>query len=364
MNSQEFADDYPDRCAWCENPLHTDAKLCPKCGNPTTGITTLRRKFQFTAGNNILVALLFVTAVFAVAYRSIEAGELMQTYAAFVGLPFTVGVLTTYLVRPQSGLGATLKVTTVMLCLVSVLLGEGMVCILMAAPMFYVVAIIGYGVVASISKFFGPRGPGKSMILLVLTALPYLWGVLASNPHDIANARTMTVKNSLFVAAPPSTVWSTLHQGELVSTQFPLFLRLGFPLPTQLERSENGTARLTFDPGSEPWPGANVIVSRETSDKARQSLTFVIQEDGTKLSRWLTFRHTQFAVDSAEGGSRIRQTTTWTQRMQPGLYWNSLQSFAMTQMHQYALSHIKELSEASQVADSGTAKKPPHEEQK
>ena len=33
------------------------------------------------------------------------------------------------------------------------------------------------------------------------------------------------------------------------------------------------------------------------------------------------------------------------QRMQPGVYWNPLESFAVGQMHSYALSHIKRLAE-------------------
>jgi hypothetical protein len=156
----------------------------------------------------------------------------------------------------------------------------------------------------------------------------------------------MTVTDERQLAAAPAQVWEILRHGDLVSPDFPLFLRLGFPLPTKLERRPGGETRLTFDPGSEPWPGTNVIVSRQVEDGAGRRLTFVSREDGTKLARWLTFLQTRLEVEPCAGGSRVRQTTTFRQRMQPGLYWNPLQRFAVRQMHGYALSQIQRLAEA------------------
>ena len=339
----EASNQEPKRCGWCDNPLLEDETFCPRCGIATSGPLSQPGAFHFTPKNHFIVAVLIVAAVFAVAYRSLEAGKLMQTYAAFVGLPLLIGVLTTYLVRSKNSLGATLKATTIMLCIVSTLLGEGLICILMAAPIFYTVAVMGLVIVEAFMKAFGPGRRGGPMMLLVL--LPFIAGKLTSTPHGIANPRTMTVQNDTFIAASPDRVWSTLLHGQLVSTEFPLFLRLGFPLPKKLQRGADGIARLTFDPGSEAWPGTNTIVSREVRDAAARRLTFVILQDGTKLSRWLTFRKTVFVVEPRPGGCRLRQITTFRQRMQPGLYWNPLQSFAMTQMHRYALNHIKQLAE-------------------
>jgi len=346
-STTKLAEDAEPRCPWCRHELEPGARFCPHCGNTLTDAgTSFRAAFQFNWKNNLVVATLVVAAVFAIVYRSVEAGHLMQTYTAFVGFPLLIGVLTTYLVRPKSGVGATVKVTTVILCIVCTLLGEGTVCILMAAPIFYALAIAGYGVVAACAKLIGPRGRSGPMMLVLL---PFVAGKLTSTPDGIHNPQTITVHTDTFVAAPRPVVWRTLLHGNLVSTDFPLFLRLGFPLPTKLERGANGLTRLTFDPGSEAWPGTNVIISRAVQDNASHRLTFIVQEDGTKLARWLTFRRTTFLVEEAAGGCRVRQTTTFQQRMQPGLYWNPLQSFAMTQMHHYALAQIKELAEVESL---------------
>jgi zinc-ribbon domain len=335
------------RCPWCGNPLPDDAEFCPRCGNARRGMWTTITRFRFTLGNNVLAASLVIAAAFAVTYRIVESRALLQTYAAFVGLPLLIGVLTAYLVNPRNGLTATLKITTVILCVLCVLLGEGTVCIIMAAPIFYAVAIIGYALVAGAVKLLdaaGHRHRGGPMIVVLL---PFLVAHLTSDRMGIRNPRTITVQSDRMIAAPPAVVWKTLLQADHVATEFPFFLRLGFPLPTGIERQPGGLMRVTFDPGSEPWPGSNVIVSRQFTDESRHCVTFVIIEDGTKLARWLVFQQTHFEIEPAEGGARLRQSTTFQQRMQPGLYWNALESFAMRQMHDYALSHLKRLAEAS-----------------
>ncbi len=328
-------------CRRCGADLMPEAAFCAQCGQ------AVERTFaqeppppgtlQLTRVNHGFVALLIVATVFGVAYHLTHNAGMIQTYAVFVGLPLLIGVLTAYLTRPRSGLGAVIKYTTVILCAVCPALGEGAVCILMAAPIFYGVAILGYYLTIGIAKHFGPRGNSGTLCLVLL---PWLVARMTSTPEAIARPKTMTTTRTVFVAAPPDRVWKTLQRSELVSPSRPLFLRLGFPRPTKWERVD-GTSRLTFDPGSEPWPGTNVIESREVVDARAQRLTFVIERDGTKLSRWLTFIETRFEVTPIRGGCRLRQTTIFRQRMQPGFYWNSLQRYALGQMHRYALEAIR-----------------------
>ena len=330
------------QCAQCAHPLSATDHICPFCGVASPP----DKADETNIWRHYISIVLIVTAIFIAVYRGVESMGLMQTYAAFLGIPLLIGVLTTYLSRPKTRVGMTLHITTIVMCLAAMMLGEGAICILMAAPIFYVIALIGCGIVTLVEDVFGKRGRGGPAVLVLL---PFVAAKLTSTPQGIANPSTITVQNQVFIAVPPPKVWSTLLHGPLVSPQFPLFLKLGFPLPTKLERGARGVVRLTFDPGSEPWPGTNVIVSQEQRDAVHHRLTFKIVEDGTKLSRWLTFRRTSFVAEPVAGGCRLRQITTFQQRMQPGFYWNPVQSFAMTQMHAYALEHIKKLAENSSV---------------
>jgi hypothetical protein len=178
--------------------------------------------------------------------------------------------------------------------------------------------------------------------------LPFVLAEMTAGPTGIRNGELLTVTSDRFIAAAPERAWEVLQHGELIPTEVPFFLRLGFPLPTRLERLPDGETRLTFAGSAGlPGEGTNVIVSRRVADGAARRLSFFILEDSTKLARWLAFRQTRFEAVPAPGGCRVRQTTSFRRLLQPGLYWRPLQCFAVEQMHGCALTRIKQLAEAT-----------------
>jgi hypothetical protein len=62
---------------------------------------------------------------------------------------------------------------------VAPLLGEGMVCLLMAAPLIYIVAMLGYLLVVAIESWFNPGGRGG---MAVMVLLPFILAELTSTP--------------------------------------------------------------------------------------------------------------------------------------------------------------------------------------
>jgi hypothetical protein len=279
--------------------------------------------------------------VFAIAYRWIQGVGLSQTYALFVGLPLLVGVATAYLIPARQGLGSVMKITTILLCAVAPILGEGTICLIMAAPLFYGVAALGWVVVAAVTGRLGRRPKG----LWCLVALPFLWAHWTSTPNRIANPKTLVVTTRRFVRASPQRAWSVLMGPELVPRRFPLFLRLGFPLPTRLERRADGVTRLHFTPRRRHRPGDDLIESLQHADASQRRLSFTIHEDTTMLGRWMRFRQTELWAEPAPGGCYVSHRTTFQQRLQPGAYWNPLQEFALGQTHEAALARIADLAE-------------------
>jgi hypothetical protein len=334
----------PKVCPLCGEQLTPAGEFCPKCGAESMSLRVKppRPGLQFTPINHFWVVLLIASVVFGLVYRATERAGMVQTYGMFVGIPLLIGVLVAYMTRPQSGVGTTIKVVTILLCVVCPLVGEGFICILMAAPLFYAFAVVGYYLVDAIMKKVRPNRRGGPLAILLV---PFVMAMLTSDRNHIDNPATNTVVDEIFVAASPERVMQTITQTDTVVPNFPFFLKLGFPLPTTIKHETNGITRMHFDPRSEPWPGTNTIVSRETTDPVRHTIDYDILEDGTKLARWLTFRRTGFEIVPTTGGSLLRQRTVYQQRMQPGFYWNPLENFAMGQMHGYALRNIKKLTE-------------------
>jgi predicted nucleic acid-binding Zn ribbon protein len=331
------------RCALCGKEVPEGGAVCEECRRRVNEKPSEASAFPFTPINHFLVTLLVIAWVSAVVYRYIQARQLVETYAMFVGIPLIIGVLCAYTLRPRNSFGLVMKLTTVLICVVAPILGEGMICLLMAAPILYAVAALGYLLAAALDRWFNPPGGRGGVACLLL--LPFLFAELTTGPQGIRNGETLAVSDERFVAARPERAWHALRHGELISPDVPLFLRLGFPLPTRLERLPDGETRLNFDPRSAPRQGTNVIVSRRVTDEQRRRLSFFILEDGTGIARWLMFLQTRFEVEAVPGGCRVRQTTIFRRRLQPGVYWRPLQCFAVSQMHDYALVRIQELAE-------------------
>lgn len=344
------------RCAFRGRAIPVGGRVCEVCrpwanGPPDAPASEeAPPTSQLTPINHFWVALLLISFISAVVYRYIHQRQLVESWAMFMGLPLIIGVLSAYLIRPRGSFGTAMKVTTILICVVAPIMGEFLVCMLMAAPIFYAVAALGYLLAVGLDRLFnGPGGRGGMACLLLL---PFVAAEVTAGRGGIRNGETNVVSDVTFIAAPPDRAWEALRRGDLISSDVPLFLRLGFPRPTRLERLPEGETRLTFDSSWAPWEGTNVIVSRRRVEARRRRLTFFILEDGTRLSRWVTFMQTRFEVTPVAGGGRsaagchVRQTTTFQRRLQPGVYWRPLQGFAVGQMHAMALSRVRQLAEA------------------
>ena len=87
-----------------------------------------------------LLALIAILFVGSLCYRLLVAKHLEQTSLLFIGLPALLAALVTLAGPAQSSLGLVIRAVTLFLLLSGILLGEGFICIAMAAPLFYLVA--------------------------------------------------------------------------------------------------------------------------------------------------------------------------------------------------------------------------------
>ena len=99
------------------------------------------RPDAFSAPAQSAAALIAAVAVASLAYRLIFASRLQQTAALFVGIPALLAIVVVLVVSPRSATGVACKAVTVGLLVSLLFLGEGMLCVLMSAPLFYAVAV-------------------------------------------------------------------------------------------------------------------------------------------------------------------------------------------------------------------------------
>jgi hypothetical protein len=183
-----------------------------------------------------LVAVIAAVAIGSFSYSWIKGHGLEQTSALFIGIPSILAIIVVLAVSPRSAVGVACKAVTIGLLMSLLFLGEGMVCILMSAPLFYGVAFV-------IAKIFelvvDARGrPTAYSFAIVLVFLPMsLEGVFESTSLD----RDEWVTETRVVQASSQQVEEALFQAPRFDRVLPAYLRIGFPRPTatHVERGDS-----------------------------------------------------------------------------------------------------------------------------
>ncbi|MFI6299852.1 hypothetical protein ACIBEJ_50220 [Nonomuraea sp. NPDC050790] len=269
-----------------------------------------------------------VSALFAamLAYKLLHAGGLEQTALFYVGVPAIIAITVVLVAKPRSALGLVMAVITVGLALSGPLLGEGIVCLVFAAPLFYLVGAI-FGAFTDYLRAEGPKGPQMLAAPLLLLAVIEGSGEVTSLPREevVSASAAATGDVAAALAAPPrfAPYASTL-------------LRLGFPRP--LSASGTGlavgaTREIVFTPrrslgiGARPEPRSMTLRVKESG---HGRVVFEVVRD-TTLARWLDLREAAFTWT----GGRLTVALGYRRTFDPSWYFGPIQRYAATEAAGY-----------------------------
>ncbi|WP_214412636.1 hypothetical protein [Sphaerisporangium fuscum] len=276
----------------------------------------------------ILVGVLAALFGAILAYKVLEAGHLEQTAAFYVGIPAVIAISVAVTVRPRSVTGLIMAAITIGLALAGPLLGEGIVCLLFAAPLFYLIGLF-VGLAVDWGRRYDHRRRASLIIapLLLLgvsegttdaTSLPRWQEVSASRPvgtADVARA----------LGAPPAFAPFTS----------PL-LRMGFPRPlvSRGEGLQVGAIReITFTPrrslgiGARPEPRSMTL--RVVGSSPGRVVFRVVRD--TTLARWLDLREAEFTWT----GGRLTVALRYNRTFDPAWYFGPVQRLVGEQAAAY-----------------------------
>jgi len=89
-----------------------------------------------------VVALVIAFSLGAFLYRLLRHMHLGQSSAMFLGVPAVLAILVALTPKTKTVTGGIVKSITLALLIIAPVLGEGYLCILFAAPLFYIVGIV------------------------------------------------------------------------------------------------------------------------------------------------------------------------------------------------------------------------------
>lgn len=286
---------------------------------------------------------------------SVYAAASYGTVLFFIS-PAAAGALTGFLAnRPcDRGLGRTLGVVTLMmLCAAGGLLLialEGVICILMAAPIMLPLALVGGSVGYGISLMDAASLRDGLPCLAVLPLGAWV------EPH-LQTAPVRQVTSSIIVAAPPEQVWRTVIAFPQLSPPEEWCFRAGIACPMSAEIEGSGVGavrRCVFTTGE--------FVEPITAWDPPRRLAFDVTEQPPPMFELSPYHHIhpphldgnfrstrgEFRlVDLGDGRTRLDGTTWYVIEMGPQEYWRLWTDAIIHRIHLRVLRHIRKAAETS-----------------
>jgi len=280
-----------------------------------------------------VIGLVLALAAGSALYRLLVWGSLEQTAALFIGVPTLLAVWVALLPPATTAVGTAMRGTTLALLMSGIFLGEGYLCILMSAPLFYGVAFLAALAVESWSSGGRSRRSLKSIVLVPLV-VSSVEGVTPGLSFD----RTELVVAERIVEGSPAEVRRALEAPLCIDAPLPAALRIGFPRP---ERAAGGglavgdERRVFFTGGEGRPPGALRIVVAESSP---QHAVFVFPEDTSHIPHWLRWREARVRWEAAGARStRVEWTLVYDRELDPGWYWRPFGRFFVAFAAEYLI---------------------------
>jgi hypothetical protein len=307
-----------------------------------------------------LVALVITVPLAVLAV--VLGAQVLQSYgfSLFVGAPFALGMISVLLFgfsRPQP-LGACLVVAVAAATLaglaVLVIALEGLICLIMAAPIAYVLAFQGalVGYVIQARPWLSDQT--ATLMLAMVILLPALMAAESANEPEPA---VRAVYTEVVIGAPPDQVWPHVIAFPPLPEPDDWFFQTGIAYPQRAEIHGAGVGAVrhcifstgTFVEPIEVWDPPSRLRFRVTEqpEPMREWSPYTIHP--AHLDHYLQSHRGEFRLESLpDGRTRLVGTTWYSDRMWPAAYWNLWSDYIIHRIHGRVLTHIKKLAEASE----------------
>lgn len=282
-----------------------------------------RDGIRVTRAQWTLVGITVALAITVFVYRLTHSIGVAQSSAFFIGLPAVLAITLALMPPAQSSVGVTFKALTFGLLLSGVVLGEGFVCIVMAAPLFYAVALPIALTLQRRREHGGP--PGRMLALVVVPVV--LFGT-----EGMFGATTLPVRNRVAVSATvdaaPAAVEAALATTPVFDAPLPGLLRWAqFPRPVLAEGSglEVGHTRYVLLSG----PKGPAPLYLRVVEHSPGGVAFDIDATATPLAGWMTLRRAVVTwTPATPSTTNVRWELEFDRGLSPAFYFAPLERYA------------------------------------
>jgi len=231
---------------------------------------------------------------------------------------------------------------------------EGVICVLMAAPIAFTLATLG----ATVGHVIQHRRPGAGDADVVLPSIALLLPALFGLERWIdAEPPTIVVRSSVEVDAPPEAVWEHVVAFAELPPPTELLFRAGVAYPLRAEMHGTGPGavrRCVFSTGAfvepiEIWnPPRRLEFGVSAQPPSMRELSPYPDLAPPHLEHFLASQRGRFLLEPLPGGrTRLEGTTWYTNRMWPSAYWRLWSDEVIHRIHLRVLRHIRDRAESA-----------------
>jgi hypothetical protein len=283
--------------------------------------------------------------------------EMMEYYglALFIGVPFLLGAMSAYLhsyhtprtLRQSLGVASTTLL--IVLAIVFFLAMEGLVCLIMAAPIAWAITIAGGLIGHSLSRNEQGRTPAITMLALLTPSL------MAFEAVERGSAPMFSVVSSVHVNATPRQVWDQLVTFSHMDEPTELIFRAGISYPIEARITGSGVGACRYcqfntGPFVEPitvWDEPRLLGFDVLAfPPPMTELSIYENVNAPHIHGFFQSHHGQFKlIEQADGTTQLEGTTWYTHEIWPTWYWKLWSDGILHKIHGRVLQHIKKEAE-------------------
>lgn len=250
----------------------------------------------------------------------------------YIGIPFLLALGLCFTQKSKSTIGATIKGLTIAILLSAPVFGEGFVCIIMASPIFYTIAIITAAIVDRIRNHSREKKT-QGKIQLALFSV-FMSTLMVEGTHEsLSFPRAQEVTYSKVIEASTEDIKAKLAAPLTFDTPTPIFLKL-FPFPVKMQgKGLNVGDQRRLDFVYKKWitfneqKGSMVFRIVEASKLHYQ---FDAPYDSSYLNNYLTFKGADILLEPInKEATKVTWTIRYQRKLDPAWYFGPMQKYAM-----------------------------------
>jgi len=326
----------------------------PDEGTPWPGPRFLGDWIPETRAGSAVVGIA-ATALFGLGFTLLGT-QVVATYGwgLFVGLPFCLGLFAVLLHSYHAPRGYPECLTMALLpvlTLAAVLLlvaAEGVICILMAAPLALGLALLGGSLGFVIQAAHWGRRNAPAMLSMAVLLTPGFYGL---EHFTRPQAGIFEVKSAIEINAQPEKVWEKVVAFTEIPPPKEALFRAGIAYPIRAEITGHGAGAVrhcvfSTGPFIEPivvWDQPRLLRFSVTENPAPMNeLTPYGHIEPHHIHGYFISHRGQFLLTELPGGrTRLEGTTWYSHSMWPETYWHWWSDYVIHRIHMRVLEHIR-----------------------